>query len=549
MEISAPNSPPSQQSADPVPPTGPYTGPILAAGATASSWLGVNVDSDFPFADLRSELSGFVADNNGALDANGYPVAGVSATSTSDIGETIPTGSYNLSYEGTGTLQVSGIGAQTSPWTFVDGEYRTTVQITGTPQQYPSFLTFRIVNQPGQTVTNIHLYLPGIGFDSPALFNPLFLQALTPFRQMRFMGWMATNNSALEYWSDRPTLEHFGSSPFGTPYEYIVGLANATGKDLWINIPELANNDFCTQFANYLATNLDFDQINSLRQTQGILAPFNILLEVSNETWNNGFSAYGTFLVAAQQDGALYTGAYTGKSPDWVSASIPLMQVAQYEADHLAQVGSMFKEIFSTIDRPDTIETVLGGWSIAANYSYEGLDFIAKHYEGPVSNYINYIAIAPYIAGAVDGNINDLFTSLNAAIAGNSTNYSQFQALSKKYGVQVAAYEGGQGYSGTTNEMVMHLAQHDVRMHDAYITYFNQWKQYFGKSRFNQFGLSSGEIPEVFYEYGFWGSLETIWLDLATCGQNLPILTGNEAISSVISNCPKYQALVEQEGD
>jgi hypothetical protein len=531
------------------PESAPYTGPVLAAESTSSAWIGVNVDSDFPYADLRSELTGFVPDNNGALDTNGYPTAGVSATSNSDIGETIPTGIYNLSYVGTGTLQISGIGTQVSPWTVVNGENRTTVQITGTPQKYPSVLNFRIVNQPGQTVTNIHLYLPGIDFDTPLLFNPLFLQALTPFRQMRFMDWMNTNNSALEYWSDHPTLDHFGTNPFGVPYEYIVGLANATGKDLWINIPELANNDFCNQFANYLIANLDFDKINSLRQAQGILAPFNVLLENSNETWNTGFSAYGTFLVAAQQDGALYTGAYTGRSPDWVSADVPLMQVAQYEADRLAQIGIMFKTVFATINRADAIETVLGGWGIAANYSYEGLDFISKHYDGPVSNYINYIAITGYISGAVDGNINDLFTSLNSSIAGQAFYFAQFKALSQEFGVQVAAYEGGGGYSGAANEMVVHLAQHDVRMHDAYILQFNLWKQYFGESRFNQFTLSSGEIPEVFYEYGFWGSLETIWLDLSTCGQNLPTLTGNEAISSVISNCPKYQAILEQVGN
>lgn len=53
-------------------------------------------------------------------------------------------------------------------------------------------------------------------------------------------------------------------------------------------------------------------------------------------------------------------------------------------------------------------------------------------------------------------------------------------------------------------------------------------------------------IPESFFQYGYWGALEGIGLDLATCGADLPTLTGAEPIATVAGNCPKYRALAEQ---
>ena len=215
---------------------------------TASSWLGTNIAADLSRVDITYQLSPF--DTAAAeLDANGYPVAGASGKSSTDIGFVLPTGTYNISYQGTGTLAVSGIGTLGGAWQAVNGEQRNTVQIVGTPGAFGNFLTLTITNTAGQVVQGIRLLYPGFDYDTTVTFLPQFIQLLAPFRAMRFMDWESTNNSTLANFADRPSAARFGQSKFGEPYEHIAELVNETGKDCWITVPELATDDFITQFA------------------------------------------------------------------------------------------------------------------------------------------------------------------------------------------------------------------------------------------------------------------------------------------------------------
>jgi hypothetical protein len=63
---------------------------------TASSWLGVNVAGDLPWTDITHQLAPF--DTAAAQrDANGYPIAGASGTSNTDIGFVLASGTYKIS--------------------------------------------------------------------------------------------------------------------------------------------------------------------------------------------------------------------------------------------------------------------------------------------------------------------------------------------------------------------------------------------------------------------------------------------------------------------
>ena len=125
-----------------------------------------------------------------------------------------------------------------------------------------------------------------------------------------------------------------------------------------------------------------------------------------------------------------------------------------------------------------------------------------------------------------------------------SSAFQGFAKLSKQYGVDIAAYEGGQSLDGTTNETIKHLAQFDVRMEQTYQTYLSFWQQSFGNSLFMHFNLAGTPgLPENIYQYGFWGSLPGVDEDLTTCGQSLPTLAGTEMVSSLLGYCPKYAAL------
>jgi len=486
-------------------------------------------------------LSGF---NTAAaqLDANGYPVAGASGQSQTDLGFQLPTGTYDISYVGTGTLTVSGIGALVGSWQSVNGEQRAQIKITGTPGNFGNFLTLNVSNTGSQTVTSIHIYLPE---KNP--FNPAFIAALSPFRAMRFMGWMGTNNSKLTNWSDRPASSHFGASPYGVPYELVAELINQTGKDGWINVPELATSSFISSFASFMAQNLDFSRITAARQAAGFTTPFQLIVENSNETWNMGFSAYATFLAAANANASRYPGTYTGSyGPSWMTGNADLMKVGEYEADRLVNIGQAFQQAFQSGGHADAIAPVLSGWALGAGYSDDGLTFIQKNYGTP-SKYVSYVALAPYFSTADDtttGSLSTIFPAMVTNVMSMGTALQGFAMLSKQYGIPIAAYEGGQGLTGTTNQTIKHLAQFDARMNQTYETYLKFWQQNFGNALFMHFTLAGTPgLPENIYQYGFWGSLPGVDENLATCGKSLPTLTGTEMISSLLGYCPKYAAL------
>ncbi|HVY46037.1 MAG TPA: hypothetical protein VHB21_09165 [Minicystis sp.] len=513
---------------------------------TASTWLGTNVSADLPRLDVAYQLQPF--DTPAAQkDANGYPIAGASGASRTDIGFVLPTGVYTLVYEGSGALSVSGIGTLMGSFTTVGGEHRGKVAITGTPGAFGNFLTLQITNGPGQTVTGVRLIFPGHAPDEQGIFLPEFLRLLTPFRALRFMDWCATNDSTLSDWADRPQAAHYGASGAGEPYEHIVALVNQTGKDAWINVPEHATDDFIHAYAKFFATNLDFDAIAAARAKQGITAPFRLIVEFSNETWNQGFSAYSTLLAEANADPARYTGVYDGSyGPSWMSGSADLMKVGQVEGDHLAHIGEVFRAELGS--HADAVAPVLSGWALGAVYSDVALRFVAEHYGDP-KKYVTYVALAPYFGAddAQTGALDTLFASATADIDAMDPTFQDFAKLAKAYGLEIAAYEGGQSLTGQTNQTIKHLAQHDARMRDTYDHYLALWKKDFGESTFMHFSLAGDPgLPESIYQYGYWGSILGVMEDPAQCGQGLPTLTGTEMIADVVHHCPKYQALQEK---
>jgi hypothetical protein len=513
---------------------------------TVSSWLGTNIAADLSRVDVAYQLAPFDTPT-ARLDANGYPVAGASGKSSTDIGFVLPTGTYKISFVGMGTLAVSGIGQLGGAWQTVNGEQRNTVKITGTPGNFGNVLTLTITNGAGQTVQGIHLLHPGFDYDTTTVFLPQFVNLLAPFRAMRFMDWESTNNSKLANFTDRPNAAHYGQSTFGEPYEHMAELVNETGKDCWITVPELATDAFITSFAQFMAQSLDMNRIQAARNQAGFTTPFQLIVENSNETWNQGFSAYATFLAAANMNTARYTGAYTGSfGPSWMTGNANLMKVGQYEADRLVKIANTFRAAFGA--NPSIVAPVLSGWALGPGYSDVGLQFIMAHYGDP-KTYVTYVAHAPYFNTPDDtstGALGTLFTALDANVAGMDATFKDFAKLGAQYGVKIVAYEGGQSLTGTTNQSFKHLAQHDERMYEAYKSYLALWNQDFGASLFMHFSLvGTPGLPENIYQYGYWGAIIGVLEDTSICEANLPTLVGTEAIASVVHHCPKYKALSE----
>jgi hypothetical protein len=158
-------------------------------------------------------------------------------------------------------------------------------------------------------LTEIRGWLDGL---EGQLFHPLFLQRVADadWGFIRFMDWGATNASPQQDWSDRRLPAHIfmngvinarspsataeGRRETGVAFEHMVALCNATGRNLWINVPHLASDDFITRLAKLIRFGSDGVNPYDAPQANPVFAPLRsdlvVYVEYSNEIWSSGFS-------------------------------------------------------------------------------------------------------------------------------------------------------------------------------------------------------------------------------------------------------------------
>jgi len=144
------------------------------------------------------------------------------------------------------------------------------------------------------------------------LFHPLLLQRIADadWAFIRFMDWGATNASPMQDWSDRRLPAHVfmngiinsrrpsagaeGNRETGVAWEQMVALCNQTGRNLWINVPHLASDDFITRLAKLIRFGSDGVNPYDAPQSNPLFAPLRsdlkVYVEFSNEIWSGGFA-------------------------------------------------------------------------------------------------------------------------------------------------------------------------------------------------------------------------------------------------------------------
>ena len=164
-------------------------------------------------------------------------------------------------------------------------------------------------------VTNIKVWLPDPADpDNRALenqlFHPTYLARLgdAPWTFLRFMDWNESNASPQQDWADRRPPGHVyqqgvlnrrspangfgGDRGTGVAFENMVALCNAVGRDMWINVPHLASDDFVTKLAQLIR--FGSDGVNPYTNTTAnpvyppLAANRRVWVEYSNEIWSSG---------------------------------------------------------------------------------------------------------------------------------------------------------------------------------------------------------------------------------------------------------------------
>jgi hypothetical protein len=451
--------------------------------------IGVNLNfnvADYVWVDVRNLFStwGPLGNPGGSprtipVNADNYPLAPASAVAGLNY---YPDGNYALSYQGTATVSFSGAGYLAGPIvTNSSGVHTGTVVVN-----HAAGLGGLTLNVTGvsttATMSNFHLYSPGYGTNPTQMFTNAFLNQLKPFSTIRFENWNNVINSTASTWQTRVLPASFvvtgTTGAPGVPYEDMIELANEAQKDMWINIPALANANYVQNLAQLIYNNLDPN--------------LNVYVEYSDETWDAIWLEYSQVLKAAQ-------------SNPLITASGPSQKIEQQSAYELVSIAQTFNQVFGA--SKSRVRPIIAGFSDIPSLGQTQLQFIQTHYGTP-NQYVWGLAIAPYLSlpngDDVAGlSLDQLFADLNQYL--NTTYVSDLQtneALAKSYNLPLVSYEGGTSLSAVNgkNTVVKKEAQVDPRMYQIYVNMINDWNQYVGSgSLFMAFLLDSSYTDNRFF--------------------------------------------------
>ena len=464
--------------------------------------LGINLagpcdwNTELPFVDLMHFSRVWASQKKGLpfgtgptldLDANGYPKslseeAWAESPLISFGGHPWPSGNYTVLYKGLGKLSfgasATGIIEQ-SPGRMVvtlnSGKGDLHLSILETEQADP--------------ICDIHVIMPG--FEKTWRSNPwspLFLGRWQGMACLRFMDFMATNNSAIRTWGDRPRLTDATFAGRGVPLELLIDLSNRLHADPWFCIPHMADDEFVRKFATMVCEKLN----PSLKAH----------IEYSNEVWNPGFR---------QNRYAAEKGIALGLAKE------PSEAAWLYTSKRSVEIFRIFEGVFGGRKRLVRILPAQSGNTFMARKILD--------YEN-ASAHADALAIAPYV-GLIVGGTADRYNPLTADVVArwdvptvlerlNSKSLPDaiesmraFRELASAHGLDLLAYEGGQhlvGVRGAENNAQLTelflAANADPGMGDIYSRMFEAWKAR-GGSLFCHFSSVS-----KWSKWGSWGALQ-----------------------------------------
>lgn len=505
--------------------------------SNAASPLGTNTnevtesDASMPFIDLMraalpfAEAAPWLTKGNVMYDSNGWPAnlnggqAGTRFLSNLPAA-VIPQGTYTVLYEGEGEIQYlndASLIEHKPGYDLInldagsDGMLNASLLIkTSNPQNYVR--NIRILppggicaSNPFQRVSSASAcngdYQSFVEHGSSIVFNPDFLNFMKDFRAIRFMNMSGVTRSTQRTWAERNTLSKAtwggkeGSR--GAPLEIQVELANRLNADPWFTLPHAADDDYVRQFATYVKQHLNPN-----------LKPH---IEYSNETWNTIFTQ-GNHVIDMGLKLGLDTHAHRAGY--------------RYYSQRSVEMFKIWEQVFGGKQR---LVRILSGWTINDKLT----DIVLSHNDA--YKYTDAFAIGPYVFGghAEVRTIKSVDDALGL-ITNPAYRYSHEQvmgyirmqkAITDKYGVQLVAYEAGQGladfHTRTDDEYpnpLLFAANRDPRMRSIYDNFLNGWKAEGGAL------LMHYTAPRTYTKHGPWGV--------------------KEYITQPTEQAPKYQALL-----
>ncbi|MFE3836710.1 hypothetical protein [Pseudogemmobacter sonorensis] len=334
--------------------------PFLDVMKTARPWTGhlPGQWGGWGEADLRRA---------GALDQDGWPLrlppelTGIATLVLTDLPADAGgvAGRYVLSHEGHGEIRLDGRAGVVSRapgrivFDYTPGPGAVLVTLLEIDEADP-IRAIRILREDREAL-----------FAAGEIFNPDWLARIEGARLLRFMDWMATNDSTLSRAADRPRPGDYSWAREGVPVEIAVALANRLRAEPWLNIPHMAEDALVADMAAAVAEGLD----------PGLRA----WVEYSNEVWNWQFAQ-----AAWAEDLGL---ARWGAKHAWV----------QYYALRAGQVMSIWSKALPA-DRLVRVVATQTGWQGLEEDILAAPHVLAEGLPPPAQGFDAY-AVTGYVSG------------------------------------------------------------------------------------------------------------------------------------------------------
>jgi hypothetical protein len=520
---------------------------VLAAARSAdcagpnNGLVGVNIDGvgdgsrDRMFVDLAKTLRPWTSPTNQAVttDADGWPTCDVQSVlfDIRPFGAWSPpiddpmafqpdwSGAYSCSFDGQADISVSGSGSAA----IADKRYDSATNTTSFKIVVPKGLGLLVISfantrrgptsSSGAGFTHLRVIRPGYPADTRQIFTTSFLASLAPFSTLRMMPALNSNDNpgyygdpghhALE-WNNRrlPTdaTQVAMNGKTGLAWEYCIEMANESGKDIWINVPTSATDDYVRRLAELL------------RQT---LKPgLRVYVEYSNEVWNFGFPQYIYNKLAAIDE----VQAGRSKLADDGSRDQEAWAHRRY-AERIVQISEIFRSVYGDRAMMRIVRPVYASWTISLDAHFrDPLAWVNRAY-GPPSGFIYAIALGHYFNAeetAKTGSKDEILAAMKRDSDRNAVSYYKpFVDLAQSYGLKAFVYEGGSDTGGgdpanvanrieaERDPAMKELIVHDVRdnwfgLGGSLYMYFSHAGAY---SRYGCWGLTEDIVDTNTYKY------------------------------------------------
>ena len=490
--------------------------------------LGVNIElvSDFSrskmFADAMKSARhwgspGAPWDEAAPVDADGWPTSDAGVVVLANIPRT--DGTYKLSFAGRANVQpVASSGATVAKLSHDAGSNTSTADVVIDETATQLLLSFTGTRGG---VKNVKLIRPG--HPATDTFTRQFLSRLQPFQVLRFMDYSSTNGNPEVSWSDRtlPTAatqqRRINASVAGAAWEYAIELANLTGKDPWINVPDQATDDYVLNLAKLFKDKLSPDR--------------KLYVEWSNEVWNDAFPQTQRNYAATNAEVAAGSSNLNSDGE-----RNPYYLAWRRTARRGKEISDIFRSVFGEAAMIARVRPVLASHVARPIVLTQGLEFIARVY-GPPARYFYAAAGTTYFNidndTRTDLTVDEIFAELPAQLEIGRQQQIAFTAVCRRYKLKNVAYEGGPHLFGEASVDAKIAANRDPRMKDMLLQNYRNW-------------FSAGGALNVYYnlaspwsKFGSWGLTDVLEQDTPK----------HAAIAELLANPrPSARASVTTEG-